>query len=101
MRDTQITAKKIYSVGELNRHARNLIESEFSQLWVEGEVSNFVRAASGHWYFSLKDEQAQIRCAMFSSRNRTLGFLPKDGAHVILRGKFMRAVVNFSSLLKI
>ena len=87
MRDTQITAKKIYSVGELNRHARNLIESEFSQLWVEGEVSNFVRAASGHWYFSLKDEQAQIRCAMFSSRNRTLGFLPKDGAHVILRGK--------------
>ncbi|MCF7981047.1 MAG: exodeoxyribonuclease VII large subunit [Pseudomonadales bacterium] len=87
MSSPPITEKKIYSVGELNRLARNLIESEFAQIWVEGEVSNFIRASSGHWYFSLKDEKAQVRCAMFSSRNRTLGFQPKDGHQIILRGK--------------
>lgn len=79
--------RKIYTVGELNRHARNLLEGEFAQIWVEGEISNLVKPSSGHWYFSLKDQQAQVRCAMFANRNRALRFQPKDGMHVILRGK--------------
>ncbi len=79
--------RKIYSVAELNSLARQLLEGRFSRIWVEGEISNFVRASSGHWYFSLKDERAQVRCAMFANRNRSLRFRPKDGMHVILRGK--------------
>lgn len=81
------TERKILSVSELNRSARNLLEGEFAQIWVEGEISNFVCPSSGHWYFSLKDERAQVRCAMFTNRNRALRFRPRDGMHVILRGK--------------
>lgn len=55
------------SVSQLNALARELLETEFSGLWVGGEVSNLTRAASGHWYFSLKDERAQVRCVMFKS----------------------------------
>lgn len=81
------TERKIISVSDLNRRARNLLEQEFHQIWVEGEISNFVCPASGHWYFTLKDERAQVRCAMFTNRNRALRFRPRDGMHVILRGK--------------
>lgn len=79
--------RKIYSVAELNSLARQLLEGRFGRVWVEGEISNFMRASSGHWYFSLKDERAQVRCAMFANRNRSLRFRPKDGMQVILRGK--------------
>ena len=79
--------RKIYTVAELNSHARQLLEGQFAQLWVEGEISNFIRASSGHWYFSLKDERAQVRCAMFTNRNRSIRFQPKNGMHIILRGK--------------
>ncbi|MEM6302734.1 MAG: exodeoxyribonuclease VII large subunit, partial [Pseudomonadota bacterium] len=71
----------------LNRQARTLLESHFDTLWVEGEISNFASPASGHWYFSLKDHSAQVRCAMFKNRNARLKFQPKNGDQVRLRAR--------------
>jgi len=79
--------REILTVTDLNRRARTLLESEFKQIWVEGEISNFSRPASGHWYFTLKDNGAQVRCAMFSNRNRGLRLQVQNGMHVILRAK--------------
>ena len=73
------------SVAELNRRARNLIEAKFELLWVSGELSNVVRAASGHWYFVLKDDEAQVRCVMFRNRAAALGFKPESGMQVDVR----------------
>ena len=56
-------------------------------LWVEGEISNLARPGSGHWYFSLKDATAQVRCAMFRQRNRLLAFTPANGEQVMIRGR--------------
>lgn len=77
----------VYSVSRLNREVRELLLGEFPLLWVEGEISNCVRARSGHLYFTLKDELAQVRCAMFRSRNVLLEFEPEDGLHVLLRAR--------------
>jgi len=73
------------TVSQLNRQARMLLESHFDFLWVEGEVSNFAAPSSGHWYFSLKDGAAQVRCAMFRNRNQRLRFTPANGDHIRLR----------------
>jgi exodeoxyribonuclease VII large subunit len=70
------------SVSELNRTARQLLENGLPLMWVGGEISNFVRAASGHWYFSLKDEQAQVRCVMFRHKNQYLDWQPKNGMQI-------------------
>ena len=70
------------SVRELNFAAKQLIESGLPLLWVRGEISNFVSAASGHWYFSLKDEQAQVRCVMFRHKSQYLDWQPKSGVQV-------------------
>ncbi len=78
-------ALPVLSVSELNRMARRTLESQLPLLWVEGEVSNFIRAASGHWYFSLKDAGAQVRCVIFRGRNQFAGFTPANGDHVELR----------------
>lgn len=78
-------SKEIYTVSQLNREAKILLETSFTSLWVEGEISNFVVPSSGHWYFSLKDATAQVKCAMFRPQNRRLTFLPKDGAQVLLK----------------
>ncbi len=78
---------EILSVSQLNHQAKGLLENEFPSIWVEGEISNFVCPASGHWYFSLKDEKAQVRCAMFRGFNRLLGFTPEAGTQVLLRAK--------------
>jgi exodeoxyribonuclease VII large subunit len=75
----------VLTVSELNRMARRALESQLPLLWVEGEVSNFMRAASGHWYFSLKDTNAQVRCVMFRGRNQFADFTPANGDHVELR----------------
>jgi exodeoxyribonuclease VII large subunit len=75
----------VLTVSELNRMARRALESQLPLLWVEGEVSNFMRAASGHWYFSLKDASAQVRCVMFRGRNQFAGFTPANGDHVEIR----------------
>ena len=79
--------RDVYSVARLNSEARQLLEAGLPALWVEGEISNFSAPASGHWYFTLKDREAQIRCAMFRARNSGVGFRPKDGQQLMLRGR--------------
>ena len=79
--------KRVLSVSELNASARLLLEGQFPLVWVEGEISNFARPGSGHWYFTLKDERAQLRCAMFINRNRSVRFKPRDGQQIIVRGR--------------
>lgn len=78
-------AQSVLTVSELNRHARAVLEQTFQLLWVAGEISNFTRAASGHWYFSLKDGQAQVRCAMFRNKSQFVGFKPENGMQVEIR----------------
>jgi exodeoxyribonuclease VII large subunit len=79
--------RKILSVSELNREVAGLLEQEFAWVWVEAEISNLARPASGHLYFTLKDAGAQVRCAMFRSRTTDLGFKPDNGQQVLVRGK--------------
>ena len=79
--------RPILTVSALAREARVLIEQHFHIVWVAGELSNFRRPGSGHWYFTLKDDSAQIRCAMFAGRNRTLRFEPREGMEVMVRGR--------------
>ena len=76
--------KKVYSVSQLNRAVKNILASHFLTVRVEGEVSNFSAPSSGHWYFTLKDEQAQIRCAMFRGQQHRLGFKPGNGDLVVV-----------------
>lgn len=73
------------TVGELNRHAKVVLEQAFPLLWVAGEISNFTRATSGHWYFTLKDGQAQVRCAMFRHKSQYTDFRPENGMQVEVR----------------
>ncbi|PFG09069.1 exodeoxyribonuclease VII large subunit [Marinobacter sp. LV10MA510-1] len=75
------------TVSELNHQARHLLETSFMQVWVEGELSGFSRPSSGHWYFSLKDRNCQIRCAMFRGANQRVRPAPKEGELVRIRGK--------------
>jgi exodeoxyribonuclease VII large subunit len=77
----------VFTVSRLNREARSLLEHGLGSVWLEGEISNLSRPGSGHWYFSLKDEAAQVRCAMFRGRNLLVRFPVKDGAHVLARGR--------------
>jgi exodeoxyribonuclease VII large subunit len=77
----------IYSVSSLLQEARDCLELSFPLLWVEGEISNFSRPASGHWYFTLKDSGAQVRCAMFKGRNRLVDLQPDQGLQVLVRGR--------------
>ena len=79
--------RDVYTPSRLNREARTLLERGFPALWIEGEISNLSRPSSGHWYFSIKDESAQLRCAMFRQRNILARFTPKDGLRVLLRGR--------------
>lgn len=79
------SADRVRTVSEVNAEARFLIEERFRRLWIEGEVSDFRPYASGHWYFSLQDDKAQIRCVMFSSANRFVRFEPGNGLSVLVR----------------
>jgi exodeoxyribonuclease VII large subunit len=79
------TDVRILTVSEFNRLARDVLERSFPLFWISGEISNFTRAASGHWYFSLKDAGAQVRCVMFRGRNSYLGWLPREGDKVEAR----------------
>ncbi len=74
--------QEIITVTELNRLARAVLERDFPLLWVAGEVSNLTRAPSGHYYFTLKDADAQVRCAMFRSRAQTLPWRLENGQQV-------------------
>jgi len=75
----------ILTVSKLNRFAKRVLESEIGLVWVSGEISNFVAASSGHWYFTLKDSQAQVKTAMFKGANQRAGFKPKAGDKVVVR----------------
>ena len=79
--------REVISVSDLNRSARRLLEGEFPMVYVEGEISNFAKPSSGHWYFTLKDDKSQLRCAMFRNRNQRIRFVPKNGVQIIARGK--------------
>lgn len=81
----ELTPSRILTVSELNRLAREVLEQSFPLFWVSGEVSNFTRAASGHWYFSLKDSAAQARCVMFKGRNSYVNFMPREGDKIEAR----------------
>ena len=75
----------IFNVTRLNREVRAVLEGSFPTVWVEGEISNLARPASGHLYFSLKDAWSQVRCAMFKGRNQSLSFEPENGVSVLVR----------------
>lgn len=76
----------VYSVKALTKEIKSILESSFPRLWVEGEVSNFIRHSSGHLYFTLKDESSQVRCAMWKFRAGTLLFRPENGMQVLVEG---------------
>lgn len=79
--------RRVFSVSTLNRRIKDLLESEHAQVWVEGEISNISRPGSGHVYFSLKDAQCQIRCALFRGRGRYVAADLVDGAQVLVRAR--------------
>src|SRR3989304_11642 len=79
--------RRIYKVSELSRLIRERLEAEFADVWVEGEVSNFRRAPSGHLYFTLKDATAQTRSVCFKQHARYRKVQPQDGLQVIARGR--------------
>ena len=83
----QSPEQKIYNVSELNQKARMLLESEFLNVWISGEISNLVKATSGHWYLTLKDQKAQIKGAMFKGNNRQVRASIENGAQVLVRGR--------------
>jgi len=79
--------RDVLSVSRLNREAKALLEGSFPLLWVEGELSNLSRPTSGHLYFTLKDSQAQVRCALFRGSQRGMGVTLKDGMQVLVRAR--------------
>jgi exodeoxyribonuclease VII large subunit len=83
----QALVREIVTVGQLNRAVAGLLERSFPLLWISGEISNLTRAASGHWYFSLKDAQASVRSVMFRGRNQFVDFAPADGDKVEVRAQ--------------
>ncbi len=83
----ELPERKIYTVSELTSEIKDLLEGEFPSVWVQGEISNFRPAPSGHHYFTLKDASSQIRCVMFKTQSRFLKFRPEDGLEVIAWGR--------------
>jgi len=77
----------VYQPGELNREVRLHLEAGFPRLWISGEISNFARPSSGHWYFTLKDSRAQLRCALFRGNRANAGVEPANGDQVLVRGR--------------
>ncbi|MET1256024.1 exodeoxyribonuclease VII large subunit [Aliikangiella maris] len=74
-------------MSQLNAQSKSLLEGQLGAVWLSGEISNLTKAVSGHWYFSLKDANAQVRCAMFRFKTQNLRFSPKEGDKVIIKGK--------------
>src|SRR3569623_3533466 len=77
--------RDVYSDSRRNREVRALLDRGFALLWIEGELSNLSRPSSGHWYFSLKDRDSQVRCAVFRMRSQFIGFTTADGKQVLAR----------------
>ncbi len=84
---SQTAPRDVFSVSRLNAVVKQLLEKSFPEVWVEGEISNLSTPASGHAYFSLKDRDAQVRCALFRNRAQLLAYTPRDGDHVLLRAR--------------
>ena len=84
---SEIYQQTALSVSELNREAKYLLEGHFDWVTVEGEIGNFTAASSGHWYFLLKDADAQVRCAMFRRANGSVKVRPQQGDSVRIRAK--------------
>lgn len=80
-------SRDVLSVSQLNRRAKMLLETQLPLLWIEGEISNLSQPSSGHWYFTLKDAGAQVRCAMFKGRNSRVRFAAQHGQQVLVRAK--------------
>jgi exodeoxyribonuclease VII large subunit len=85
--DLPIATREVYTPSALTRFVRDLLEDVLPLIWIEGEISNFSRPASGHLYFTLKDNGAQVRCAMFKPRSTWLRFKPGDGMRVLARAR--------------
>lgn len=79
--------QNIYTVSRLNAEVRLLLENEMGIVWLLGEISNFSTPVSGHWYLSLKDARAQVKCAMFKGNNRFVSFKPQNGQQVLVRAR--------------
>jgi exodeoxyribonuclease VII large subunit len=87
MQPNQPTTEAIWSVSALNFEVKTMLNQGIGTLWIEGEISNFACPASGHWYFTLKDEKAQCRAAMFRGRNSRVAFQPQNGQKVLVRAQ--------------
>lgn len=87
MEQIPMALDEVYSVSDLNSEVKWLLDTQFGSVWVEGEISNLMRARTGHMYFSLKDSRSQLRCAMFRNDNRRVQFTPADGQKVLVRGR--------------
>ncbi|MGX5202485.1 exodeoxyribonuclease VII large subunit [Aliikangiella sp. IMCC44632] len=87
LKPQQPPQRVILSVTELNKSAKACLEANLGSVWIKGEISNFTKAASGHCYFSLKDSQAQVRCAMFRFKTQALQFSPQEGDEVVVKAK--------------
>ena len=81
------TDKTVLSVSQLNQRVKQLLETELALIWISGEISNLTQHVSGHWYFTLKDNRAQVKCAMFKAYNRYLRWQPRAGQQVLLRAQ--------------
>ncbi|WP_035024961.1 exodeoxyribonuclease VII large subunit [Enterovibrio calviensis] len=79
--------QNIYTVSRLNAEVRLLLENEMGIVWLVGEISNLTVPVSGHWYFTLKDSRAQVKCAMFKGNNRRVTFKPANGNQVLVRAR--------------
>ncbi|MBW2470198.1 MAG: exodeoxyribonuclease VII large subunit, partial [Deltaproteobacteria bacterium] len=79
--------RKIYTVSELNAHIKSLLEEQFPFIWIVGEISNFRKPLSGHFYFTLKDEESQLNAVMFRGQQRQLKFMPEDGMRITGMGR--------------
>ncbi|MGB5804029.1 MAG: exodeoxyribonuclease VII large subunit [Vibrio anguillarum] len=84
---SSLTNENIYTVSRLNAEVRLLLENEMGIVWLVGEISNFSAPVSGHWYLSLKDSRAQVKCAMFKGNNRFVTFKPKNGQQVLVKAR--------------
>jgi len=79
--------REILSVSQVNRKVKKILEGDIGSVWIKGELSNFIKATSGHWYFTLKDSSAQIKCALFKFKNTRVDFNPQEGDKVVVKGK--------------
>ena len=79
--------KTVLRVSEINHQIASTLETKFTNLWIKGEISNFIAHSSGHWYFSLKEADSQIRGVMFRGYNQQLSFLPENGQEILVQGK--------------